>query len=345
MSGRMDAMSTPSRSIVSALLLSASSLVLALLVAEIALRLAGYDSGMPGPASGDPTLVFAPMTRDPLPPGRPADGGVFRVAAVGDSFTWGPGVEPDRAWPHVLEGLLGARAHRPATVANLGVSGYNACQEDRFVETSVIALRPDLVVLQVGWNDGERLPYNPPLCGLCLPDLDAAGCVVEWLTLDSRVGRIVTRGLRALRGRVLPPPDTRGTDPYVLGGVDFMSAYWSAGAPFRRSFEASIGRLVGRLRDAGIPVAAVWFPPRPASSSPRADLGVHGGRDWICEAAEATFASLGVPFLDLHAVLDPSRDASLRLGPSDEHMNADGNRLVADAIAAFLVDHGLVPAP
>jgi lysophospholipase L1-like esterase len=340
----MDAMSTPSRSIVSGLLLAASSLVLALVVAELALRLAGYDSGMPGPASDDPALVFAPTTRDPLPPARPDGGATFRVAAVGDSFTWGPGVEPGQAWPHVLEGLLGARAHRPATVTNLGVSGYNACQEDRFVESSVVALRPDLVVLQVGWNDGERLPYNPPICGRCLPDLDAAGCAVEWLTLDSRVGRIVTRGLRGLRSRLFPPPDTRGTDPYVLGGVDFMTAYWSDGAPFRRSFDASVGRIVGRLRDAGIPVAAVWFPPRPSSSAPRAALGRHGGRERICEAAAATFASLGVPFLDLHAALDPSRDASLRLGPSDEHLNAEGNRLVADAIAAFLMDHGLVPA-
>jgi len=62
---------------------------------------------------------------DPLSHAR---GASFRALAVGDSFTFGLGVEHDEAWPEVLERELAARLGRSTSVVNAGVPAYSARQ-------------------------------------------------------------------------------------------------------------------------------------------------------------------------------------------------------------------------
>jgi lysophospholipase L1-like esterase len=100
-------------------------------------------------------------------PGAP---GLFRVAAIGDSFTAGEGLEAADVWPQVLEDRWRSRARgRPVEVWNFGVSAYHLDQYVATLERKVLPLRPDLVV--VGYcavNDNEprppewRAPYVPP---------------------------------------------------------------------------------------------------------------------------------------------------------------------------------------
>ncbi len=83
--------------------------------------------------------------------GRP----VLRIAALGDSFTFGYGVQEEQAWPRRLEQLLRERAQGGGVeVLNLGVGGYGTAQEARLLRRRWEALRPDLaiVALYVG-ND------------------------------------------------------------------------------------------------------------------------------------------------------------------------------------------------
>jgi hypothetical protein len=84
----------------------------------------------------------------PLPPKTP---GVFRIAALGDSLTYGAGVAAEEAWPAVLEGLL--RPEFRVEVLNLGVSGSQS--EDVFLLARRLlpALDPDLVLYGVCLND------------------------------------------------------------------------------------------------------------------------------------------------------------------------------------------------
>lgn len=83
--------------------------------------------------------------------------GVFRIACLGDSYTWGTGVkQPDR-WTEVLRGELGARAAAgkgpKCEVLNFGIVGYGALDERVQYEQVVRAYAPDLVVLMMCWND------------------------------------------------------------------------------------------------------------------------------------------------------------------------------------------------
>jgi lysophospholipase L1-like esterase len=155
------------------LALSAASILLALLVAEIALRLLGIGAagrGSPWFAGGNhPRFLFQPdaesgYTLRPNFRGREiAPGDEFDVAAVidarglrdhphaspaepsglalGDSMTFGEGVPAEGAWPAWLERSAGVRVY------NAGVPGSSSRQMLVRLRRLLPALRPAVVVM------------------------------------------------------------------------------------------------------------------------------------------------------------------------------------------------------
>jgi len=84
----------------------------------------------------------------------------FRVLALGDSCTFGVGVEDGETWPARLSRLLRAEGI-DAEVINAGVPGYTAFQGKRFLETRGLALEPDLVLVPFGFNDIDAgMPFS-----------------------------------------------------------------------------------------------------------------------------------------------------------------------------------------
>ncbi len=76
------------------------------------------------------------------------------IVAFGDSLSAGFGVAPGRSYPDDLQRLIDAEKFR-YRVVNLGVSGDTTT--DGVVRLpSVLALRPALVILEFGANDGLR---------------------------------------------------------------------------------------------------------------------------------------------------------------------------------------------
>lgn len=104
----------------------------------------------------------------PLPPKSP---GVFRIAAFGDSLTYGEGVAAEEAWPAVLEREL--QSDYRVEVLNLGVSGSESEDILRFAERLLPSLGPDLVLYGVCLNDflpsGRREYRNNRAWSFTLP--------------------------------------------------------------------------------------------------------------------------------------------------------------------------------
>jgi len=115
-------------------------------------------------------------------PALDGDGGL-RVVCLGDSFTFGWGVEDPDTYPVRLEATLRAAREAagagPAEVLNVGLPGYNTWQEHRLYEKLVRPMAPDVVV--IGWylNDldplsygvtGTLAPLDHPLAGTALLD-------------------------------------------------------------------------------------------------------------------------------------------------------------------------------
>lgn len=80
--------------------------------------------------------------------------GTVRIAALGDSHTFGWGVSQAEPWPAVLEDLLSERLPaRRFEVWNFGVPGYNTVQEVRALELRLERVDPDVVVINYVDND------------------------------------------------------------------------------------------------------------------------------------------------------------------------------------------------
>jgi hypothetical protein len=82
----------------------------------------------------------------------PARDGETLVLAVGDSFTFGHGVQMRESYPKVLQRMLRARG-RSVRVINAGVPGYGMDQTFKLVSHHGAALRPDLVLVGVQCSD------------------------------------------------------------------------------------------------------------------------------------------------------------------------------------------------
>jgi lysophospholipase L1-like esterase len=83
--------------------------------------------------------------------------GVFRIVALGDSFTYGLHVNTDDSWPNVLESMLNTRrvcAQKVSfEVLNTGVPGYDIPYEVENFRRHGGSYQPDLVIWMLLDND------------------------------------------------------------------------------------------------------------------------------------------------------------------------------------------------
>jgi hypothetical protein len=85
----------------------------------------------------------------------------FRVLAIGDSYTYGWGVDLPAAWPKVLERLLTEKG-RPTEVLNLGCPGTSVDAYAVIAERAVPVLQPDAIVVAILQGDDlKQLDLEP----------------------------------------------------------------------------------------------------------------------------------------------------------------------------------------
>ncbi|MCW5982659.1 MAG: arylesterase [Bryobacteraceae bacterium] len=177
------------------------------LLAVFALLGCGPDRGVePAPAAGEaPSLAPPAAAADP----RPA------IVAFGDSLSAGFGVPVGQSYPDFLQQRLDEAGLR-YRVVNAGVSGDTTSGGLSRIE-SIIAMKPALVVLELGGNDGLRgLPIESTRANLerIVTALKPSGAVVvlAGMTLPPNygaeyIGRFerVYKDLAAKHGLALVP--------------------------------------------------------------------------------------------------------------------------------------------
>lgn len=94
------------------------------------------------------------------PPGKFYKSGFYNIVCIGDSFTYGWGVDRQNTYPKQLEAVLnGHMAGRMKfKVFNLGIPGSNSSQHLILVrEIAASNNKPDLIILLTGANDAWNL--------------------------------------------------------------------------------------------------------------------------------------------------------------------------------------------
>lgn len=78
----------------------------------------------------------------------------FRIIVLGDSITWGHGVEIEKTYTKLLESVLNARnGQTKYEVLNFGVSGYNTFEEVELFKKNGVEFHPDLIMIQYSPDD------------------------------------------------------------------------------------------------------------------------------------------------------------------------------------------------
>jgi acyl-CoA thioesterase I len=116
--------------------------IIVLLVAGLALALGGCSEPEAPPAPAPKASASASET-------------VGTIVAVGDSLTAGYGLDEDEAYPAQLARMLAADG-LPYRVVNAGISGETSSGVLSRIEWVLASLKPDIVILATGANDGLR---------------------------------------------------------------------------------------------------------------------------------------------------------------------------------------------
>lgn len=160
---------------------------------EVLFILAAVTIGMCGCKSGQPvsqpasTSAASPTQPAPPPPATTPDNRPVLVC-FGDSLTAGYGADPGDSYPDFLQTDLDARGYH-YRVVNEGISG-NTTKDAVERLDHILALKPAVVVVELGGNDGLR--------GLPIADSRA--------NLDKIVATLKAGGAKvALAGITLPP--------------------------------------------------------------------------------------------------------------------------------------------
>ncbi len=233
------------------------------------------------------------------PPIRPKVG--TRILCIGDSRTFGAGVEDAETYPAQLQAILDTQFPGRFEVINAGVSGYSAPQGLRYLELRGKALAPDIVIACFGHN--EWAPVIPGGLG-----------VFEWQDV-SRSWGIEVLFKEAIRGAA------RMVAPRPLG---------------ERKVRVSQGEFIDtllRMNEVGTEANGyrLLLMSWPALSETRQEPMAPPHR--ILSRAAADY--LHIPLIDLfERVRDTNEDIYL----DDLHMNARGCRIVAEHVATQLVE-------
>lgn len=114
-------------------------------------------------------------------PVQKRDASVSRILCIGDSITFGLGVDQDETYPARLERLLNQQANgKRYEVVNAGISGFNANDEANFLSFLFDQYDPDLIVWLIVENDyDDSLSVNDQ--GQMIHGIKGYAATNDWL--------------------------------------------------------------------------------------------------------------------------------------------------------------------
>lgn len=232
--------------------------------------------------------------------------GVRRIAVLGDSTTFGYGVEDWQTYAHFLEEHLAAGdpAHE-YEVLNFGTSGYNTLDEAVVLRTKALRFDPDLIVLGYNLNDADA-EYQQPL-HRTFADL-------PWWQ-DTHLYQHRARQARSRR--------------IAAAGGPLRYMYDRDGRNWAVVTEG-LEQIAATLDDAGLQLVIAIFP-----GTQRVSELPFG---WVREQVAEEAARHGFAVVDLAPPLAAAEEAGATVMLEHIHPTPRGHRIVARAIADHVLE-------
>jgi lysophospholipase L1-like esterase len=270
------------------------------------------------------------------PAASPKPEGQYRIVFIGDSVTFGRGVNDDETFPARAEALLRERfPHMAVDVINAGVDGYNTRQAVGRLRRLLPDLQPDLVLLGFYSNDvsdavegndsGTRIAGSPQEGRVMYINPSLASSWSARLR-QSRAIHAAARGLRRLTGQ-----GEWSLARFTLE-MDLLNGRDSAELDHRWAIVADQYEELRQLAaDSGFRVGVVILPcqEQVEGQFPNARYQVR-----VRQIAEPLAFQVIDPLPRLAAQADTGQN--LFIAYDRNHPSAAGHRIIADAIVDAL---------
>ncbi|GEM_PF-6088540 len=263
--------------------------------------------------------------------------GVTRIIVLGDSFTWGDGVNLDETYVKQLETLLNGRCGRAGAtkyeVINAGVPEWGPAQMWLYLKDYGVKFEPDLVLL--GLFDLDIYRNEPYLATVFdaaslprgdIPSRSSLSSLKVWLTGHSRLYNVVAvyvvhspalndwlrrTGLRAEKPREFLSAELGYTDRILKEN----------------------GRILEMMRDftkhQGISFLAAYIP---TASQVKAIAEGRATDDRVVQMMRSAFRDAPESLVDLSTGLAAPTDPGPMYYPWDGHWTARGHRRAAEIL-------------
>ena len=244
--------------------------------------------------------------------------GVKRIIVLGDSFAFGTGVRPEHTFCNRLEQLL-AKAGFSVEVLNFSTSGWCTRDEIAYLQNMGMKFSPDLILVAYVLNDadyaggldaevwgGFRQVYEKSTLRWTYFLSYAYAKVAQWTFIKSYVADSVTRSIRE-------------TDKWT---ASFMEL--DRGKELADSNEAQFAVII-------LPFIYDFTPNHPF-------LPIHRMIEGHCKQSSIPVRDL-LPFFMGHDYMQ------LWVHATDSHPNEIGHKIIAEALADFVLTRQLLGSP
>ena len=233
--------------------------------------------------------------------------GEFRILAVGDSFTFGSGVQDADTWPQQLEGLLRAEREGPVEVINAGFAAgtHHVAGYVDWIRSDGVEFQPDILMIGLCLNDIGAIPMlgYPVLA----PEHPWLGGVSEILNTIQKTMTMNEVKQQKLDGSLV---------------LKYFPAPWEAAKEGMRSIKKIAAERDLRLIIAIFPMVTQLNERYPLA-------GVHKTIGAFCK-------SEGIESVDLLSNFLGREESDLWVHPTDQHPNKIGQGLIAAGVRDYL---------
>ena len=286
---------------------------------------------------------------------RPSDQVERRILGLGDSMTYGMGVEEPETYLRRLEHLLNDQRRSGSGVVevlNGGVPAYGTLQELQYLQRVGLGYAPDLVVLGFYPSTDLGENENPPLRVVEGFLLTSVGSRLDnlklWLRRHVRVYAFTVTTLKrhdGLRRWLARVGIVARRDP----GSNTLRVFLNPAPPeIARQWQVADALLIEMQRllaARGIPLLVMGIPHRVSVDPELMRRAAHGAgiapQQLDPKIPHRMLADLcrahGIPYLDLLAAFERARQEGVTLYfEFDEHLAPGGHDTVAATLATFL---------